>query len=335
MAGLVVRKSNPLAAVGNMSAEQVKLVKDTVCRGATDNELALFLYTAKQTGLDPLRRQIHAVKRWDSQLNREVMSIQTGIDGYRLLAERTGAYAPGPEPTFKYDSDGKVISATAYVKKLVAGQWFDVGATALYSEYVGRKKDGSPNQFWATKPHVMLGKCAEALALRRAFPDALAGVYSDDEMQQAENLPIVPKTHPEPAPKAEDHGRPGAIVDADFTVEPDPEAPANNERPNSTDSRNGGDSGRVASGESGALVNNSGGNAAPPPPSACISDAQRKRLWAILLKGSKDQAEKDARTAQLKDFMQANIGHVHTEQISRNDYEKVCKEAERIAGHVA
>lgn len=309
MAGLVVRKSNPLAAVGNMSAEQVKLVKDTVCRGATDNELALFLYTAKQTGLDPLRRQIHAVKRWDSGLNREVMSIQTGIDGYRLLAERTGHYAPGPEPTFKYDSDGKVISATAYVKKLVAGQWFDVGATALYSEYVGRKKDGMPNQFWATKPHVMLGKCAEALALRRAFPDALAGVYSDEEMQQAENLPVIPKTRPEAAPITIE----AEVVSAQEVSEAEP-------------------AGETKANPPEVAAQSVPPPAQPPPPSACISEPQRKRLWAILFKGAADKADKDARTATLKDFMQAKFGNAHTEQITRNDYEAVCKEAESIAG---
>ncbi len=70
---------------------------------------------------------------------------------------------------------------------------------------------------------------------------------------------------------------------------------------------------------------------APPPPSACISEPQRKRLWAILLKGSTDKDDKDARTATLKDWMQANLGHAHTEQVSRNDYEKTCKEAESIA----
>ena len=78
------------------------------------------------------------------------------------------------------------MSATAYVKKLAGGQWHVVAATAHYSEYVQKKKDGGITSMWL-KPHIMLGKCAEALALRRAFPAELSGVYTPDEMAQAAN----------------------------------------------------------------------------------------------------------------------------------------------------
>ena len=71
--------------------------------------------------------------------------------------------------------------------------------------------------------------------------------------------------------------------------------------------------------------------AAPPPPSACISEPQRKRFYAILLKGSKGQDDKDARTAAIKDWMMANLGHAHSEQIARNDYERTCDQAAKIA----
>ena len=66
--------------------EELDLIKNTVAKGATDNELKLFLYTAKERGLNPLTRQIHFVKRGDNGV------IQTGIDGFRLIAERTGQY---------------------------------------------------------------------------------------------------------------------------------------------------------------------------------------------------------------------------------------------------
>jgi hypothetical protein len=115
------------------------------------------------------------------------MSIQTGIDGYRLIAERTGKYSPGKEPVFQYDQNNKLRSATAFVKKMTDdGTWHEVAATAFFHEYCQKKKDGSPTQFWLNMGHTMIAKCAEALALRKAFPGDLSGVYTEDEMKQAE-----------------------------------------------------------------------------------------------------------------------------------------------------
>ena len=176
-----------------ISRDQIELIKRTVAKGVTDDEFQLFLHAAKRMGLDPLAKQIHAVKRYSGADGREVMSIQTGIDGYRLIADRTGNYAPGKANSYEYDGNGKVISATAYAMKFVRGAWMETSATAHMSEYAQTKKDGSYNAMWASKPHIMLGKCAEALALRRAFPAELSGVYTDDEMAQADNESVTVK----------------------------------------------------------------------------------------------------------------------------------------------
>ena len=171
---------------------KTQLLKDTICKGSTDNEFHLFKYVCERTGLDPFMKQIHPVKRWDSSLNRESMTFQTGIDGYRLIAERTGKYVPGKDATFTYDDKSNVFSATAYVKKRTNdGQWHEISATAYYKEYVALKKNGEPTTMWATKPHIMLGKCAEALALRKAFPNDLSGIYTKEEMEQADNVTIM------------------------------------------------------------------------------------------------------------------------------------------------
>lgn len=168
-----------------MTREQIDLIKKTVAKDCTDDELKLFLYTAQRMGLDPLARQIYAVKRGN------VMTIQTAIDGYRVTADRTGCYAPGKDADY-LEENGRLIKATAYVKKLVAGVWHEVSASAYWDEYV-QSYNGRPANNWAKMPHVMLAKCAEALALRRAFPAELGGVYTKEEMDQAE----TPASEPE------------------------------------------------------------------------------------------------------------------------------------------
>ena len=148
-----------------------------------------FMHIVKETRLDPLRNQIYAVSRnsrtpdgrWE-----KTFTTQTSIDGFRLIAERTEKYAPGKEPTWHYDEDGRLESATAYVKKMTKdGTWHEVGATAYLDEYAQRDKKGNLTRFWQKMGRLMISKCAEALALRKAFPDALSGVYTDDEMLQA------------------------------------------------------------------------------------------------------------------------------------------------------
>jgi phage recombination protein Bet len=200
MSTALSRANNGALAVGEQygyDAPKVQLIKDLVAVGASDNELALFLYTAQRTGLDPLAKQIYCIKRQGK------MTIQTGIDGYRLIADRTGNYAPGRAPTYEYDADSKVYSATAYVMKYVRGTWHEVSATAFWDEYVVLY-NGQPGNLWASKPRVMLAKCAEALALRRAFPAELSGLYTDTEMGDT-------------AP---------ATVDGQFTVDDAPRPPA-------------------------------------------------------------------------------------------------------------
>lgn len=166
--------------VSMFSPEQNELIKKQLCKNITDDELHFFAAVCKKTGLDPFMKQIYAVKRKDQ------MTIQTSIDGYRLIAERTGRYSPGRESTFVYKND-KVFSATSYVKKQTKdGTWHEISVSAHFDEY----KPTYPNQFWDTKPHVMLAKCAESLALRKAFPNELSGLYTSEEMDQAHNANV-------------------------------------------------------------------------------------------------------------------------------------------------
>lgn len=183
----------------------VQTVKDTIAKDATDNELRLFLQTAKRTGLDPFARQIFCVKRYSG--GKEVMSVQISIDGFRAIADRTNKYVPSVEPTYTFDKNGNLESATAYIKKFAGGCWHEIAATAFYAEYVQTTtKDGQkrPNAMWAKMPRLMLAKCAESLCLRKAFPAELSGLYTSEEMGTEESeLETIPqtRTEPKPAPK--------------------------------------------------------------------------------------------------------------------------------------
>ena len=174
--------------------EQVELVKKTIFPEGTDDELKMFLWVASKTGLDPFARQIHAVKREGK------LCIQTGIDGYRLIAERTGEVdgQQGPEWC---DEEGNWSDVwmeerpphAARVLVYRRGRAHPFTGIAHYTGYVQtRNSDGAPVKRWRADSPGMLAKCAEALALRKAFPQELSGLYADVEMDQADS-PEAPK----------------------------------------------------------------------------------------------------------------------------------------------
>lgn len=162
------------------TTEQVELIKRTVAQKATNDELALFLHTCKRTGLDPLVRQIHFVKR-KSKHGPDRATFQVGIDGYRLVAQRTNECGGNDDPIF--DDEATPRKATVTVYRIVNGVRCPYTATARWDQY--HPGDGPEGFMWRKMPHLMLGKCAEALALRKAFPAELSGVYTHEEMQQA------------------------------------------------------------------------------------------------------------------------------------------------------
>lgn len=170
---------------------------------ATQGDLAVFFHQCKRTGLDPFARQIYMIARQGKQ------TIQTGIDGFRLIARRSTDQTTGTlgyEDTLWADPNGQwhdvwlwnTPPAAAKVTVVRNGMRFP--AIARFMEYAGRKRDGSLNQMWASKPALMLEKCAEALALRKAFPQDLSGLYTSDEMQQANVVEHqdAPREHPKP-----------------------------------------------------------------------------------------------------------------------------------------
>ncbi len=182
--------------VGGISIDRGLLAR-TICHDLTDDELDLFIATCNRTGLDPFAKQIYAIKRNDRNApGGKKLGIQTSIDGFRLIAERSGKYA-GQTPIEWLGGDkiwvdvwlDDVPPLAARVGVYKAGFAEPLVRTATWSQYAQMTNDKppKPTPMWQKMPALMLGKCAEALALRAAFPAELSGLYTDDEMMQAES----------------------------------------------------------------------------------------------------------------------------------------------------
>jgi len=179
--------SNELAKQ-DFPQEQVELIKRTLAKDATDDELKLFLHQCKRTGLDPLSRQIYFMKRGGK------VTIQTSIDGFRAIAERSGDYAGQDEPVWGKDGDDAFCKVTVYRFRDNVRYPAAVGV-AFWKEYVPQ---AGQDFMWKKMPRTMLAKVAEALALRKAYPSDLSGLYTGDEMEQSGNVAPV-KTEPKNA----------------------------------------------------------------------------------------------------------------------------------------
>jgi len=152
--------------------KHLELIKNQIAPNATNEEFDLFIMMSRRMRLDPLLRQLYFVKFGSN------VSYITSIDSYRIIAHRTGFFAGVDLPKFDYDKGGKLTHCSITVYKLIESQKFGFSAKIKFSEY------NTGNNQWASKPETMLAKVAEAHALRKAFPQDLNGVYTQDEMPE-------------------------------------------------------------------------------------------------------------------------------------------------------
>ena len=160
--------------------EQTQLIASTIAPGCSNDELRLFAYACQRTGLDPFSKQIYAIKRGGR------MTVQAGIDGLRAIAERTGELDGSTTEWCGEDGQWQDVWLSSKPPAAAKTTIWRKGSTHPFTG-VARFADYNAGQgLWSKMPAAMIAKCSEALALRKAFPANLSGVYSSDEMQQAD-----------------------------------------------------------------------------------------------------------------------------------------------------
>ncbi len=185
------------------------LMRRTVAADTNQDEFDLFVAMARSLSLDPLRRQIYALVYNKDKPDKRRMSIIVGIDGFRSVAARSGNYRPDEdEPVFEYDPERKgphnpvgLVRCVSKIFVFAHGQWHKVSGVAYWDEFVPMKErwefdreqnkrvptgvfELDPTSQWARMPRVMLAKCAEAIAIRKAFPEDLSNVYEQSEVDR-------------------------------------------------------------------------------------------------------------------------------------------------------
>lgn len=171
-------------AAPTVTSDQLDLIKRTVANGATDAELKLFLFDCARRGVHPLDKLLHFTKRGGKY------TPVTSIDFMRAQAAMSGEMAGNEDAVFHDTEPGDDnFHASVTVYRLTDRQRFPYTATARWEEYC---PPAGQDHMWQKMPHTMLGKCAEALALRKAFPQQLAGLYAKEELDQADRAIVPP-----------------------------------------------------------------------------------------------------------------------------------------------
>jgi phage recombination protein Bet len=183
---------------------RLAVLKDVIAKGFTDDELEAFALVCQRTRLDPFAKQIYGIKRWDGKAQREVLSIQTSVDGYRLIAQRSREYAGqvgpqwcGPDGVWRDVWLSKEHPAAARVGVLRKGFKEPIWSVAVWDRaaqytptYEGqgqnRRKNGEKlAPFWERMGPEMLAKTAEVNAIKRGFPQETSGLeytLTDEEI---------------------------------------------------------------------------------------------------------------------------------------------------------
>lgn len=211
-----------LPALAMNEAQLVTVLENSLYPGASAQSIALVINYCQASGLDPMQKPCHIVPMWDSKRGAMRDVIMPGVGLYRTQAARTGQYAGVTEPEYGPDVTEAIggvqitfpVWCKVSVKRLLPnGTIVEFAATERWKENYavkgGKEKSIAPNAMWTKRPYGQIAKCAEAQALRKAFPEMTGSQPTADEMEgkeiditaEGQTLPPDPPAGQPPYPK--------------------------------------------------------------------------------------------------------------------------------------
>lgn len=212
---LAIRNDSQLAM---SESEVMDVLRNSLYVGAKDESIKMVLGYCAAAGLDVMQKPVHLVPMWDSKSGAMRDVVMPGIGLYRTQAARSGEYAGVTDPEFGADKEENIggvtltypVSCKVTVKRLLPnGTVAEFSATERWKENYavkgGKEKSIAPNSMWIKRPYAQLAKCAEAQALRKAFPecgsaptaDEMEGKALDDSMVVEATATPVKESKPE------------------------------------------------------------------------------------------------------------------------------------------
>jgi len=189
----IVKSNSGLPALAMDESELVNVLRNSLYPGAQLDSIKLVVSYCKASGLDPMQKPVHIVPMWDSKSGAMRDVVMPGIGLYRTQAARSGEYAGVTDAEFGADVNENIggvtitypVSCKVTVKRLMAnGTIAEFSATERWKENYavkgGKEKSIAPNTMWIKRPYAQLAKCAEAQALRKAFPECGSQPTADE-----------------------------------------------------------------------------------------------------------------------------------------------------------
>lgn len=196
MSNLTAVQSGTIPALSMDENQLITVLENSLYPGANPTSIALVINYCRASQLDPMQKPVHIVPIWDGKAKTMRDVIMPGIGLYRTQAARSGLYAGVSDPDFGPDITEKVggLEITypqwcrvSVKRTLPDGQIAEFSATERwkenYAQKGGAEKSVAPNAMWARRPYAQLAKCAEAQALRKAFPELAGSQPTADEME--------------------------------------------------------------------------------------------------------------------------------------------------------